>query len=131
MKKIFLSVLALATIYIACDEDDKQTPEKGEEMDKEETKKDETEKEFFLVANRGASTFSVYNTDDRMSVKTVTLKDEGAQPTYFAHSNKYKTIYVGDFANEKVLLYDDSTFEEKGEITIQKGAFHMWLNEDS
>ncbi len=84
--------------------------------------------EYFLVANRGSSTVSIFNAKTTDFINEITLPDEGAQPTYLAHSRRNKMVYVGDFSNRKVVYYDDSSFEFKGEIEIEEGAFHMWIN---
>ncbi|AXT59521.1 hypothetical protein D1816_03850 [Aquimarina sp. AD10] len=88
-----------------------------------------TGNEYFMVANRGASTVSVFNARTTDFVQDIALPDEGAQPTYLAHSRINNNVYVGDFANKKVVYYDGASFEQKGEIEIEEGAFHMWIND--
>ncbi|WP_103069698.1 YncE family protein [Aquimarina sediminis] len=84
--------------------------------------------EYFLVANRGASTISVFNAKTTDYITDIALPDLGAQPTYLAHSKRNNAIYVGDFANKKIVYYDARSFALKGEIAIEEGAFHLWIN---
>ncbi len=84
--------------------------------------------EYFLVANRGSSTVSVFDGKNTNFIQEITLPDAGAQPTYLAYSRRNNAVYVGDFANRKVVYYDADSFNLLGEIEIQEGAFHMWIN---
>ncbi len=130
MKKTIVLVLMGALFLSSCETEINEV--------NSETSSEEVEAKFgnfrnnyFLVANRGSSTFTVFNANTTEFIKEVTLPDDGAQPTYLAHSKRNNSVYIGDFANQKVLYYDENTFELQGEIAIEEGAFHMWINEFS
>jgi len=134
MKKIVL-LLVLGTVVIlfhSCEteiitlENETLNTEKINTVDE----KSLSFREFFLVANRGSGTVSVFNAKNTKFITEITLPNQGAQPTYLAHSRRNNSVYVGDFANRKVVYYDANSFELQGEIEIEEGAFHMWINEN-
>jgi len=134
MKKIVL-LLVLGTVVIlfhSCEteiitlENETLNTEKINTVDE----KSFSFREFFLVANRGSGTVSVFNAKNTKFITEITLPNQGAQPTYLAHSRRNNSVYVGDFANRKVVYYDANSFELQGEIEIEEGAFHMWINEN-
>ncbi|WP_108869695.1 YncE family protein [Aquimarina aquimarini] len=127
MKKISL-LLALGFIIALISSCEKESIQK-EENSLTSEKSYYYNQEYFLVANRGSSTVSVFNGKTTDLITEITLPDAGAQPTYLAHSKRNNAVYVGDFANKKIVYYDANTFKMKGEIAIQEGAFHMWINE--
>lgn len=131
-QRILLLVLGIVIIFFNSCENETSTFENEVLNDKTITDADQKSHfrtlEYFLVANRGASTISVFNAKTTDFITEITLPDEGAQPTYLAHSKRNNAIYVGDFVNSKVVYYDASSFELKGEIAIEEGAFHMWIN---
>ncbi len=90
----------------------------------------DSKQDYFLVANRGSGTISVFDGKSTDYVTDITLPDEGAQPTYLAYSENNEAVYVGDFVNNKVVYYDAESFEYKGEIAIEAGAFHLWINDE-
>lgn len=135
MKKSLLILLLLAISFYSCQNEELTTP--IENQIDEVTPEDEAKfsgyiggRKHFLVANRGSGTVSIFDARTTDSIATINLPDgDAAQPTYLAHSRRNRTFYVGDFANKKVVYYDDKTFEQKGEIAIEEGAFHMWAND--
>ena len=134
MKKLILGVLSLSLLYYSC-----QTEELSSENENqtEELSAEEQQKfsqyiggfKYFLVANRGSGTVTVFDAKSTEFVKEITLPDSTAQPTYLAHSRRNNSFYVGDFANQKVVYYNARTFEKEGEIAIDEGAFHLWAND--
>ncbi len=133
MKKTSLFfALSAIVLFGSCEtEINEQESNIVEDLEIEEKTAFYNNKEYFLVANRGSSTVSVFNAKTTEFLEDITLPDEGAQPTYLAHSRFNNSFYVGDFANKKVLYYNASTFELQGEIAIEEGAFHMWINDYS
>ncbi|WP_299890454.1 YncE family protein [uncultured Lacinutrix sp.] len=135
MKKqfLFLALISLTFYFTSCETEtlDKEIEniEKNEDQIQEKGYGHYYRKNYFLVANRGASTVSIFNAKTTTFIQDITLPDPGAQPTYLAYSRWNNSFYVGDFANSKVLYYDADTFDYQGEITIEQGAFHMWIND--
>ncbi|MCB0807269.1 MAG: hypothetical protein KDC05_15835 [Bacteroidales bacterium] len=120
MKKIILAFAVLATVLSSCkkDEDNNSQPMS-------------TQSEYFLVANRGSSTVTVFDASTLNKEMDITLPGTGADPTYLAYSKERAMFYVGDFANQKLYAYGASDFMLKHSIDIQEGAFHMWLSDAS
>ncbi|WP_299431327.1 hypothetical protein [uncultured Aquimarina sp.] len=134
MKKMFLRVAFVAIailVFGSCETEVNQIEKDAlhQETQVSDAKFGYHNDEFFLVANRGSSTFTVFDAKTTKFVQEIMLPDEGAQPTYLAYSRRNNSVYIGDFANSKVLYYDADSFELKGEIEIQQGAFHMWIND--
>jgi len=118
-------------VFVSCETELNQ-PENNElnsDIEELDSKISYRDDEFFLVANRGSSTVTVFDARTTEFITEITLPDEGAQPTYLAHSRRNNSVYVGDFVNKKVVYYDADSFEFQGEIEIEEGAFHMWIND--
>jgi|GEM_PF-3008107 len=110
-------LLLLITFIAGCKKDDEMPDPEPMDM------------EYFLVANRGSSTVTVFDAESLLKTHDITLPSTGAQPTYLAFSNERGLFYVGDFANQEVLAYDANDFTLKHTIAIQEGVFHMWSND--
>ncbi len=127
MKKTFL--VLMGALFLGSCETEINEVNSESSLEEAEAKYGYFEDNYFLVANRGSSTFTVFDAKTTDFVKEITLPDNAAQPTYLAHSKRNNSVYIGDFANQKVVYYDAETFELQGEIAIEEGAFHMWINE--
>lgn len=117
-RNILWTLILLVTVFAGCKKDNDDNPDPGN-----------NEMEYFLVANRGSSTVSVFDASTLQKSMDITLPDAGADPTYLAFSDERGMFYVGDFANQKVLVYDATDFSLKNTIPIQEGAFHMWASD--
>ncbi|MDY7395641.1 WD40 repeat domain-containing protein [Aureibaculum sp. 2210JD6-5] len=84
--------------------------------------------DYFAVANRGDGTVTIYDADTQEQYTKITLEDENAAPTYVVYSTKQDRLYVADFNNSKINVYNTSDFSKVGEYPAGNGAFHMWLN---
>ncbi len=85
--------------------------------------------DLLLVANRESGTISIINAKTMKKVRQIKLPKSNAQPTYLAFSKKRNQLYVGDFATQSIWVYRAENFKLEGRIPIQKGAFHMWVND--
>ena len=134
MKKSIFAVFLLTILYYSCQTEELTTQSENET---EELSTEDQQKisqyvggfKYFLVANRGSGTVSVFDAKSTEFVRDIRLPDATAQPTYLAHSRRNNSIYVGDFANQKIVYYNARTFQKKGEISIGEGAFHLWAND--
>ena len=86
-----------------------------------------------LVTNRGSGDLSVIDTQSLVEQR-VSLDTEGkaAEPMYVNHwrGGKYaegNRIFVGDRANDRVLVLDDRSLEVIQTIPVGKGVFHQWI----
>lgn len=84
-----------------------------------------------VVANRGSGDLSVIDATSH-DVTQVGLPDGSAgpsEPMYVNHWRRGDKVFVGDRANDRVLVLDDETFETIDEISVGAGAgvFHQWI----
>lgn len=126
MKDIFYTGLLLILIIWSCQQDEYAITDQDPV---EKTLSYTNGDRYFVVANRGSSSISIYSAQNAEFIANAMLPDKGAQPTYLAHSSHNKSIYVGDFSTNKVIIYDDQNFSVKSEIAIDQGPFHMSINE--
>ena len=117
-RNILWTLVLLITVFAGCKKDDDDNPDPGMQ-----------DMEYFLVANRGSSTVSVFDATTNEKTMDITLPAAGADPTYLAFSEERGLFYVGDFANQQLLAYDAMDFSLKNTISIQEGAFHMWASD--
>ena len=62
--------------------------------------------DYFAVANRGEGTVTIYNADTQELETNIILDDENAAPTYVVYSTKRDKLYVADFNNAKINIYN-------------------------
>ena len=83
-----------------------------------------------VIADRAAGTISIINVGtDRVSA-TIPLPagDNPPEPMYVVHSPKADRVFVGDRANNRVVIFDDDDFDIEGSIAAGNGIFHMWAD---
>jgi YVTN family beta-propeller protein len=61
-------------------------------------------------------------------MKTVSLPNMG-EPMYVVYVRQNNNVYVGDRANNMVLVYDANNFYHKSSIYVGNGVFHMWADQ--
>ncbi len=113
MKKFnysFLFILILATSIVGCKKD--------------EPDPDPVYEEVIVVANRASENVSFIDALDNTVLTTLDIP--GSEPMYAVYVPNRDLIYVGDRANNKVLVIDPSTRTVTNSITVGNGVFHMW-----
>ncbi len=78
-----------------------------------------------VVANRGSSSVSIIDTGS-LDVSTVGLP--GSEPMYVSHSNRHDRVFVGDRANDQVIVLDEDDYSVEGTVTVGAGVFHQWVD---
>ena len=78
-----------------------------------------------VVANRGSADLSVIDAATH-EVRTVEL--DGSEPMYVNHWRPGDKVFVGDRANDQVVVLDDETFEVLDRIDVGAGVFHQWVD---
>lgn len=85
-----------------------------------------------VVANRGSGTISVIDSHTATLTSTVDLPqsegDNFPEPMYVVHVGRYGLVFVGDRANNRVVAFDDGTYEVAGTVACGAGVFHMWAD---
>ncbi len=129
-KKLIVGVLFLS-FFFACQKQD-ILPEGNTQGIEESTRLTTTNSTngILVVANRSAGTFSLFNAQDGKKIRNIKLPNPMAEPTYVVHNSMLKELYVADFANKAVWIYNSRSFSPKGKLNVGEGAFHMWLNKE-
>jgi DNA-binding beta-propeller fold protein YncE len=81
-----------------------------------------------VVADRASGTISVINTKTDQVDGTYSLPSGSAtpEPMYVAYSPIKKRVFVGDRANNRVVVFDANDFSVETTVDAGAGVFHMW-----
>ena len=80
-----------------------------------------------VVANRNAGSISVVNAKTDEVEGTYALPDNG-EPMYVVWSQTTNRVFVGDRANNTVVVYDGTDFSVEKSVPAGNGVFHMWAD---
>jgi len=83
-----------------------------------------------VVANRASGSLSIINVSTNKIAATIDLPsaDNPSQPMYVVHSSRANRVFVGDRANNRIVVFDDKTFKYETSIPAGNGVFHMWAD---
>lgn len=83
-----------------------------------------------VVADRASGTISVIDAKTDQVVKTVALPagENAPEPMYVVYSAAKHRVFVGDRANDRVVVYDGRDFSLVGSVETGAGVFHMWAD---
>ncbi len=82
-----------------------------------------------VVANRGSGSISVIDTAKDEVIKTVMLPGPNpAEPMYVVYSQFGDRVFVGDRANNQVVVFDAGDFSLEASVRTGSGVFHMWAD---
>ncbi len=114
MKKIFLllAVFCLALIVLPASADNSVVGPKGK----------------VVVANRASGTISVIDARSDTLIGTYSLPtgESSPEPMYVTYSKGSGLVFVGDRANNRVVVFDKDDFSVVATIPAGSGVFHMW-----
>ncbi|MBX2822375.1 MAG: YncE family protein [Rhodothermaceae bacterium] len=80
------------------------------------------------VANRNSGTISIIDADTDEVEGTYTLPGDSPQPMYIVWSQATNRVFVGDRANNSVVVFDGDDFSVVGSVPAGNGVFHMWAD---
>ncbi|NNF65745.1 MAG: hypothetical protein HKN07_15985 [Acidimicrobiia bacterium] len=80
-----------------------------------------------VVADRASGSISVIDLATQSLVQTIALPDDG-EPMYVVSSRSGDRVYVGDRANDQVVVFDSSDWSVVGTVPTGAGVFHMWAD---
>lgn len=85
-----------------------------------------------VVANRGDGTISVIDVQTLTVVDTVPLPADAnpSVPGYAAYSEARDRLYVGDEANQRVVVFQGSDLSHVTDLPAIGDVFHIWQNDD-
>jgi YVTN family beta-propeller protein len=83
-----------------------------------------------VVANRGSGNISVIDARSGVLLMNVALP-QGAgenipEPMYVVYSRPGGRVFVGDRANDRVVVFEADDFSVLGTVSAGRGVFHMW-----
>jgi len=82
-----------------------------------------------VVANRASGSISVIDTTTDTVVGTYTLSGENpAEPMYVVYNVIADRVFVGDRANNQVVVFDPDDFSVEATVAAGEGVFHMWAD---
>lgn len=86
-----------------------------------------------VVANRGSGTISVISTvtDEILGTYDLPAGDNMPQPMYVVYSPAKNRVFVGDRANDRVVVFDARDFGVEATVATGAGVFHMWADPQS
>ncbi len=81
-----------------------------------------------VIANRASGSISLIDvkTDTVRSTIALPLAQNQSQPMYVTHSRSSGRVFVGDRANNRVVVFDDKDFSVETSVPAGNGVFHMW-----
>jgi DNA-binding beta-propeller fold protein YncE len=86
-----------------------------------------------VVANRGSGSISVIDARAGTSLMTVPLPqvagENPPEPMYVVYTRTGDQVFVGDRANDRVVVFDADDFSVVGTVAAGRGVFHMWADE--
>jgi YVTN family beta-propeller protein len=83
-----------------------------------------------LIANRGSGTLSIIAASTDQVIDTVELPACGnpPEPMYVVYVPQYHRVFVGDRANQRVVVFDADDFSLIDTVPAGQGVFHMWAH---
>ena len=84
-----------------------------------------------VVANRASGTISVISaeTDDVIGTYNLPAGDNDPEPMYVVYVRYHDRVFVGDRANDRVVVFDADDFNVEATIDAGQGVFHMWADD--
>lgn len=92
----------------------------------EEENKDSSTK--IVVTNRASGSISVIDARTDKLIDTIALPTgmNFPEPMYVVHISKAKRVFVGDRANNRVVVFNEKDFTVENTVPAGNGIFHMW-----
>jgi YVTN family beta-propeller protein len=84
-----------------------------------------------VVANRASGSISVIDVRSDAVSGTYSLSPAAntPEPMYVVYINQTRQVFVGDRANDRVVVFNSNSFSEEGTIDVDAGVFHMWADQ--
>lgn len=85
-----------------------------------------------VVANRGSGDISVIDALGGELIMNVPLPQDAGdnfpEPMYVVYTRPGDRVFVGDRANDRVVVFDANDFSVVGTVPAGAGVFHMWAD---
>ncbi len=83
-----------------------------------------------VVADRASGTISVIDagTDQLIGTYSLPVGDDPPEPMYVTYVKSAKWVFVGDRANNRLVVFDSTDFSVVGTVSTGAGVFHQWAD---
>ena len=134
MKKLFVVIMLLFPVmffFNACEEP--TTPVEGSFTDEQQLEKGSGyfgDSGDIVVANRNSGTISVIDTktDEVAGTYQLPAALNTPEPMYVVYVKRGHRVFVGDRANNQVVVFKSSDYSVETTIPVGQGVFHMWAD---
>lgn len=84
-----------------------------------------------VVANRGSGSISIIDVETNQLIDTVPLPagDNMPEPMYVVFVEEAGFVFVGDRANDRVVVFDPDDYSVAATVATGAGVFHMWADD--
>jgi len=84
-----------------------------------------------VVANRASGSISVIDvrSDEVSGTYALPMAANTPEPMYVVYVNQNRQVYVGDRANNRLVMFNSRSFDLEGTIDVGNGVFHMWADQ--
>ncbi|HSM70938.1 MAG TPA: beta-propeller fold lactonase family protein, partial [Anaerolineales bacterium] len=91
---------------------------------------DDDPKDQVVVANRGSGSISIIDVQTNQLLDTIPLPAAAntPEPMYVVYSKAGNYVFVGDRANDRVVVFDADDYSVVTDIAAGAGVFHMWAD---
>jgi DNA-binding beta-propeller fold protein YncE len=83
-----------------------------------------------VIANRGSGTISVISTitDEIVGTYDLPAAENTPEPMYVVYTPAKDRVFVGDRANDRVVVFSARDFSVEATVATGAGVFHMWAD---
>jgi YVTN family beta-propeller protein len=83
-----------------------------------------------VVANRNSGSISVINTrtDELSGTYQLPSSPNSPEPMYVVYDKRRHRVFVGDRANNQVVVFNSNNYNVETTIAVGQGVFHMWAD---
>lgn len=83
-----------------------------------------------VVANRNSGSISVIDTkiDEVKGTYQLPASPNTAEPMYVVYDKRRHRVFVGDRANNQVVVFNSNNYSVETTIAVGQGVFHMWAD---
>jgi len=131
---LFGSILSLALLF-GCNNSDSLISTEGEEQSMDDPdfsglEKSAGECRHIVVANRNAGTISVIEvkTDQVSGTYNLPAGAKTPEPMYVVWAPRLHRVFVGDRANNQIVVFRDRDFSVETTVPAGAGIWHMWAD---
>jgi YVTN family beta-propeller protein len=85
---------------------------------------------YIVIANRASGTISVINTytDEVTGTYDLPMGTNTPEPMYVVFVKQSQRVFVGDRANNQVVVFSAMDYSVETTISVGQGVFHMWAD---